>query len=191
MLFVNHRRSKLPRGRAVGTSRHDGGKRQKENPVRAHLYTTSWHPCGASLAGQGRTYAQPKVDRASSVPSESAIQPFANLAICKRAIAPKVFSPFEALASIGKIYTLRVIFARLLGVLRPLKPQKKAGQIAPLFSLLRQHFPGIRVTRSGLPVRSSDIPGFALPRKRLDVFINHITAAHNNQRKPFRVMDLR
>lgn len=41
--------------------------------------------------------------RASSVPSESAIQPFANLTICKRAIAPKVFSPFEALASIGKM----------------------------------------------------------------------------------------
>lgn len=40
---------------------------------------------------------------ASSVPSESAIQPFANLAICKRSIAPKVFSPFEALASIGKM----------------------------------------------------------------------------------------
>lgn len=30
---------------------------------------------------------------ASSVPSESAIQPFANLTICKRSIAPKVFSP--------------------------------------------------------------------------------------------------
>lgn len=41
--------------------------------------------------------------RASSVPSESAIHPFANLTICKRAIAPKVFSPFETLASIGKM----------------------------------------------------------------------------------------
>lgn len=191
MLFVNHRRSKLPRGRAVGTSRHDGGKRQKENPIRAHLHTTLWHPCGASLARQGRTYTLPKVAQCVLGSLGDAIHPFANLVICKRAIAPKVFSPFEALTSIGKIYTLRVIFARLLGVLRPLKPQKKAGQIAPLFSLLRQHFPGIRVTRSGLPVRSSDIPGFALPRKRLDVFINHITAAHNNQRKPFRVMDLR
>lgn len=181
----------MPRGRAVGTSRHDEGKRQKENPVRAHLYTTSWHRAAGVFPRKGALTYHRGWSRASSVPSESVIHPFANLAICKRAIAPKVFSPFEALASIGKIYTLRVIFARLLGVLRPLKPQKKAGQIAPLFSLLRQHFPGIRVTRSGLPVRSSDIPGFALPRKRLDVFINHITAAHNNQRKPFRVMDLR
>lgn len=41
--------------------------------------------------------------RASSVPSESAIQPFANLAICKRSIAPKVYGAFESLASIGKM----------------------------------------------------------------------------------------
>ena len=137
----------------------------KKNPVRAHLYTTLWHRAAGTFPRKGALTYHRWWFRASSVPSESAIQPFANLAICKRSIAPKVFSPFEALASIGKIYTLRVIFARLLGVLRPLKPQKKRGCSPRFFSLLRQHFPGVLVTRSGLSVRCSDIPGFLLPGK--------------------------
>ena len=134
MLFVNHRRSKLPRGRAVGTSRHDEGKRQKENPIRAHLHTTSWHPCGASLAGQGRTYIPPWVVSCVLGSFGERNTTFANLAICKRSIAPKVYGAFESLASIENGPTplkRRGSFISLVSGYAPKTP--KSGASSPAF----------------------------------------------------------
>lgn len=87
-------------------SRHEPtrwGKRQKENPVRAHLYTTSWHraagifPARAHLHTTVGGLVRPRFPRRAQYNLSQILR------ICKRAIAPKVYGAFESLASIGKM----------------------------------------------------------------------------------------